>query len=189
MGTFLPDARRRTDMACEREEPGTSHRTDGGTAVVGQEDDTLSVSTVLVPVDGSDASLAAGEHAAAVAARYDATVHALYVYDTDRSRAIESGTADEEAMAADAQSALERVTETCAAVGVAVSSSTALGFSANRLTRHPGSVVLDVADTADAGFLVVPRERDADTETDVPGVLAKTAEYVVAYASQPVLSV
>lgn len=36
---------------------------------------------ILVPTDGSDAALEAGEHAVELAKRYDGTVHALYVMD------------------------------------------------------------------------------------------------------------
>lgn len=39
------------------------------------------VSRVLVPTDGSDASMAAVDHAIDVAATYDATLHTLYVVD------------------------------------------------------------------------------------------------------------
>jgi nucleotide-binding universal stress UspA family protein len=38
---------------------------------------------ILVPTDGSDPAMAATEHALAVAERFGATVHALYVVDTD----------------------------------------------------------------------------------------------------------
>jgi nucleotide-binding universal stress UspA family protein len=38
---------------------------------------------VLVPTDGSDPATAATDHALAVAERFDATVHALYVVDVD----------------------------------------------------------------------------------------------------------
>ena len=38
---------------------------------------------VLVPTDGSDPAAAATEHALAIADRFDATIHALYVVDTD----------------------------------------------------------------------------------------------------------
>jgi nucleotide-binding universal stress UspA family protein len=38
---------------------------------------------ILVPTDGSDPAVAAAEHALAIAERFDATVHALYVVDTD----------------------------------------------------------------------------------------------------------
>jgi len=38
---------------------------------------------ILVPTDGSDPAMAATEHALAIAERFGATVHALYVVDTD----------------------------------------------------------------------------------------------------------
>jgi nucleotide-binding universal stress UspA family protein len=38
---------------------------------------------ILVPTDGSDPAVAATDHALTVAERFDATVHALYVVDTD----------------------------------------------------------------------------------------------------------
>ena len=70
--------------------------------------------------------------------------------------------------------------------GVAVGSSMAYGFSTMRKTVHPGSVILDCADGLDTDFLVIPRESMAGDQGDV---LEKAAEYVLLYASQPVLSV
>jgi hypothetical protein len=58
------------------------------------------------------------------------------------------------------------------------------GFSTTQLSRHPGSVVLDTTEELGADFVVVPREPVSGDD-----VLAKTAEYVLLYASQPVLSV
>ncbi len=40
--------------------------------------------TILVPTDGSDGANRAVEHALELAERFDTTVHALYVVDTDR---------------------------------------------------------------------------------------------------------
>mgnify|MGYP006305019255 CR=1 FL=1 len=39
--------------------------------------------TILIPTDGSDTAGIAVEHAVDIAAKYDATVHALYVVDPD----------------------------------------------------------------------------------------------------------
>jgi len=143
------------------------------------------VDLVLVPVDGEAGSMTAVEHAAAVAGRYDATVHAVYVYGPERARELDDGDADPEAMAERAQSVLAGVREVCEDGDVALSCSTALGFSTARLSHHPGSVILDCAAEVDADVLVIPREHGSEP----PGVLAKAAEYVLAYASQPVLSV
>jgi nucleotide-binding universal stress UspA family protein len=70
--------------------------------------------------------------------------------------------------------------------GVDISTSSVSGFSTSRLSQHPGSVVLDTAEGRGADFLVVPREPQTGTRA---AILEKTAEYVLRYASQPVLSV
>ena len=100
-------------------------------------------------------------------------------------RGFVSGGLDEDEIADDARSfvddAAERVDE-----DVPMTHSMAYGFSTKSKTTHPGSVILDTADEVDADFLVVPREQ----LTGEPGeVLSKAAEYVLLYASQPVLSV
>jgi hypothetical protein len=56
----------------------------------------------------------------------------------------------------------------------------------DRKLTHPGSVILDAADQIGADFLVIPRESAREESADV---LEKAAEYVLLYASQPVLSV
>ena len=148
--------------------------------------DPLSVETVLVPVDGSEASVRAAEYAVAVADRYDAAVHAVYVLGEGLVRAIESGSVDEAEAAAEAQGFIEKIDDVAADRDVSVSNSTAYGFSTSSKMTHPGSVVLDAAEDIDADFVVVPREQ----LTGEPGeVLSKAAEYVLLYASQPVLSV
>ena len=146
----------------------------------------LEVDTVLVPVDGSDESVGAVEYAAAVAEQYDAGVHALYVLGEELVRGIEGGAVDEEDVLSETETFLEQVRELAADYGVDVSTSNAYGFSTTRKTQHPGSAVLDTAEDVDADFLVIPRE----PLSGEPGeVLEKAAEYVLLYASQPVLSV
>ena len=144
----------------------------------------MDVETVLVPVDGSDESMAAAEYAVAVADAYDASVHALYVFGEGVVRALEVGDLEAQAVAAESESFMDEVREL--AGDVPVSDATAPGFSLSRLSRHPGSVVLDAAEDAGVDFLVVPRE--ATVDDGVP-VLERVAEYVLAHASQPVLSV
>lgn len=146
----------------------------------------LTVERVLVPVDGSDESLGAVEYAVAVADRYDAQVHAVYVLGEEVVRAIEEAAVDEAEVAEDTEAFTDTVRDVADAEGVPVSSSIAYGFSTKRKTTHPGSVILDTAEDIDADFLVIPRE----PLTGEPGeVLEKAAEYVLLYASQPVLSV
>jgi len=146
----------------------------------------LEVDTVLVPVDGSDESVEAVEYAAAVAEQYGAEVHALYVLGEEIVRGIEGGAIDEDDVLADTETFMETVRDLADEYGVAVSTSNAYGFSTTRKTQHPGSAVLDTAEDVDADFLVIPRE----PLSGEPGeVLEKAAEYVLLYASQPVLSV
>ncbi|KTG08765.1 universal stress protein UspA [Haloprofundus marisrubri] len=146
----------------------------------------LDLDIVLVPVDGSDESTVAIEYAIGIAERYDATVHAVYVLGEEVVRAIESDAVDEDEVAAETEAFTDNVAEMAAEHDVEVTTSNAYGFSVNVKTRHPGSVVLDTAEEVDADFIVVPRE---PVSGDPGEVLEKAAEYVLLYASQPVLSV
>ncbi|MFB6159998.1 MAG: universal stress protein [Haloferacaceae archaeon] len=147
---------------------------------------TLSVDLVVVPVDGSDESATAVEYALAVAAEYDAVVHAVYVLDETAVRAIEDGDADAEAIREDTDLFLDDVRVQAEEADVPLRTSVVYGFSTRVKTRHPGSVVLDTAEQDDADFLVVPRESVLGGAGDT---LERAAEYVLLYASQPVLSV
>jgi len=143
----------------------------------------VDVETILAPVDGSDESTTAVRYALAVAARYDAAVHAMYVLDEAATRAVETGSVDADSVRAETSAYRDDLADLADDAGVALRSSIAYGFSTRVKTRHPGSVVLDVADSDDADFLVVPREPESHES------LERAAEYVLLYASQPVLSV
>ncbi|WP_049921795.1 universal stress protein [Halopiger djelfimassiliensis] len=148
----------------------------------------FTVDTVLAPVDGSDESATAVEYAVAIADRYDASVHALFVLGHGVVRGIDAGTLEEDAVAENTQGFFDDVSRVADDAGVSLSTSVDDGFSQTRKSRHPGNVVLDTADTLDADFIVLPRESVTDTAASAE-VLEKAAEYVLAYASQPVLSV
>ncbi|AAG20582.1 MULTISPECIES: universal stress protein [Halobacterium] len=145
----------------------------------------LTVDTVLAPVDGTDASVTAAEYAVTVADRYDADAHALYVLGETVTRAIGTGDVAEDDVAAGTNTFLNEIAA-LAPDGVAVDSSIAYGFSTSRKRQHPGSVILDAAADIDADFVVIPREGMREETGDV---LERAAEYVLLYASQPVLSV
>ena len=146
----------------------------------------LEIDLVLVPVDGSEESHEAVDYAIAVANEYDASVHALYVLGEEVVRAIETDAIDQADVADDTESFTDSVIRRAEAAGVPHSNSIAYGFSTKVKTVHPGTVVLDTAEELAADFIVVPRE----PVTGDPGeVLEKAAEYVLLYASQPVLSV
>lgn len=126
------------------------------------------------------------EYAISVADRYGADLHVLYVLGEAIARGMEAGDIDEESIAEESQTFAHDVRE-LAPDSVEVDSSMAYGFSTVRKTIHPGSVILDCAEGLDTDFLVIPRE---STGTSGEGdVLEKAAEYVLLYASQPVLSV
>jgi nucleotide-binding universal stress UspA family protein len=144
------------------------------------------VDVVLVPVDRSEESTDAVAYAAAIAAEYGSTLHVVHVLDAEVVRAIDAGDVDNDQVAADGEAIVETARELAGDYGVPVSTSVAYGFSTSMKLRHPGSVVLDTAEEVAADFLVVPRESLAGADS---GVLAKAAEYVLLYASQPVLSV
>jgi len=146
----------------------------------------LEVDLVVVPVDGSEESRQAVEYAAAVADSYGATVHALYVLGEPTVRALEQGAVDDGEVADDTEAFSDVVTELAADAGVELTTSIAAGFSTEIKTLHPGGVVLDTAEAIEADFIVVPREPATDSQSDV---LETAAEYVLLYASQPVLSV
>ncbi len=141
---------------------------------------------VLAPLDGSEESLEAAEYAVAVAERYGADVHALYVLEESVVRSLESGKLEGDTVAADTEQFMEAVDQLVADHDITMGHSMALGFVTTQLTHHPGSVILDTAEAVDADFLVIPRE---PVSGDPDEVLGKAAEYVLQYASQPVLSV
>lgn len=141
---------------------------------------------MLVPVDGSDEASAAVEYAVAVADRYGAGLHALHVFGEDVAARVDAGEVSHEEMVADSESFVASVREAARGTDVAVTHSTAYGFSPRSLSVHPGSVILDAAADAGADFLVVPRE---PVTGNPDAVLEKAAVHVIAHASQPVLSV
>ena len=147
----------------------------------------VTVDTVLAPVDGSEESETAVEYAVAIADRYDAEVHALFILGRGVGREMNAGAVDEDAIAADTRGFFDDIGTVADEAGVPLVTSVDDGFSQTRKTLHPGSVVLDTADAIDADYIVLPREPITDTEP--AEVLEKAAEYVLSYASQPVLSV
>jgi len=139
---------------------------------------------VLAPVDTSEESERAVDYALAIADRYEADLHLLHVLDERVARGIETGDVTAESVADEHRAFTDRVRERTDGIDLAHSS--VRGFSAQRLSQTPGSVILDAAEELDADFLVVPRETDAE---GLEATLGKAALYVLEYASQPVLSV
>jgi len=143
----------------------------------------IDIDLVLAPVDGSEEAERGVEYAVAVAKRYEADLHLLYVLDQHVARGIETGDVSAESVAEQHRAFTARVRKRLD--DVSLSHSSAAGFSESRLMQTPGSVILDAADELDADFLVVPRESRMDAPN---ATLGKAALYVLEYASQPVLS-
>jgi nucleotide-binding universal stress UspA family protein len=148
----------------------------------------VEIDTVLVPVDGTDQSEAAVEYAFPIAKKYDARVHILHVMDEKVARGIENGTIKPDAVADEHRAFMKVVHDQARDIDghVPVSQSTVLGFSSSQLSQHPVSVVLDAAEEIEADLIVIPRESSV---ADPNAMLGKVAQYVLSYASQPVLSV
>lgn len=144
----------------------------------------MEIDTVLVSVDGTDAAMNAIEYGVAIADRYTASVHALYLLGENAATAIDDGSIDAAAVANRGEDIMDGVR--AVAGDIPVDHSSACGFSVSRLSQHPGTVILDVAEMLDVGFIVVPRQ---PVTGDSEAVIEKAAEYVLAHASQPVLSV
>jgi nucleotide-binding universal stress UspA family protein len=144
----------------------------------------MDIQTVLAPVDGTEAAMESLEYAVAVADRYGATVHALHVFGEQTTEELAADDSDHADVVAESERMTEDVQEL--AGEIPVTHSVAYGFSQRRLLQHPGSVILDAAEDIAADFIVVPRE---PVTGDPSAVIEKAAEYVLAYASEPVLSV
>ncbi|MFC7249130.1 universal stress protein [Halomicroarcula sp. GCM10025324] len=144
----------------------------------------MDIDLVLVPVDGSEQSERAAEYAIAVAERYGADLHVLFVLDERLRRDIDAGRVDPKEIAEDHRTFTDSVLEAFDhGEERTLCTSTATAFSEGRLLQTPGSVVLDVAEDIGADFVVVPRERGGEE------AIGRAAQYVLEYASQPVLSV
>ncbi|MFC7132903.1 MULTISPECIES: universal stress protein [Salinibaculum] len=144
----------------------------------------IEIDLVLAPVDGSEEAERGVEYAIAIAERYGADMHLLHVLDQRVARGIETGDVSAETVADQHRAFTARIRDQLD--DVHLSHSSAAGFSDQRLTQTPGSVILDAAEELDADFLVVPRESRMESES---ATLGKAALYVLEYASQPVLSV
>jgi len=105
---------------------------------------------MLVPTDGSDPASAATEHALTIAERFDATVHALYVVDTDgiAHEAPELGLgALRDALRREGESATAAVADGGDERGVDVTESVAEGVAED--------AIVDYADDEDIDLIVM----------------------------------
>ncbi len=134
--------------------------------------------SIVVPTDGSDEATKAGEHAVALAERYDADVHAVYVVKSaihdykDAPRSIvgmlkEAG-----------ENATEEIVSLADDAGVSATKTVVKGTPYNKILRHADDVEADLIAMGKMGL-------DAD-ERDFIG---STTERVLHESGVPVLSV
>lgn len=136
---------------------------------------------VIFPTDGSDAADRATEHAIALADRFDATLHLLYVVETPSIQATDAfATSDfeatREAMVAEGTNAIEAVTDRAEQAGVEITSEVEEG--------QPAPTIVKAADEGDA--IVVGTHGRSGLDRYLIG---STTEKVVRTADVPVLTV
>lgn len=136
------------------------------------------VDDVVVALDGSDTADRAGEHALDIAARFGATVHAVYVvnsavYDLQESPRSIVGSLKEGGTAT-----VEEYAETARSQEVSATASVVDGRPAEEVLRRAGEVDADLV-------AVGTRGRGASDDN----LLGSTTRRVLAEAEEPVLSV
>ena len=112
---------------------------------------------ILVPTDGSDVANAAVDHAVDVAGKYDATIHALFVADTDMV-AYSLGTEQVDRIRQGNFAEMTELREDAeAATGRVLDRATAAGLDA--VERHAGGrpqdVIADYAEEAGVDLIVM----------------------------------
>jgi nucleotide-binding universal stress UspA family protein len=135
---------------------------------------------VLLPTDGSEGARGAAEHAIELAATYDATLHTLYVVDTDVGTGTGAGIGQVlDALEAAGETAIDRLVDRATEGGVtAVEGSVAQG--------PPHRVILEYVD--DRGVDLVVMGTHGRTGLD-RYLLGSVTEKVVRLSDAPVLTV
>lgn len=137
---------------------------------------------VLVPTDGSDPSLAAARRAFDLAERYGATVHALYVVDTDTSWLTVSKS--------EVRDSLRAVGEDAGREALAAVEALADGFDVDLVTSleegTPDETILDYVEREDLDLVVLGAHGQGGVRRRL---LGSVTERVVRGATVPVMTV
>jgi len=137
---------------------------------------------ILVPTDGSDPAAAATEHALSIADRFDATVHALYVVDTDGIAHEAPGLgldALRDALEAEGEEATTAVVERATARGVDVTQSVVEGLAEDAIVDYAESEGIDLIVMGTHGrrgldrYLVGSVTERVVRRTDVPTLVVR----------------
>ncbi len=137
---------------------------------------------ILVPMDRSEHAMAAARHAFGLAETYGATVHALYVVDTETSWLTVSK--------ADVRSALREAGEDAGGEALAAVEQLAAGYDVPLVTEmregSPGDEILAYADEADVDLVVMGTHGREGVRRSLVG---SVAERVVRESPVPVMTV
>ncbi|MFB6251336.1 MAG: universal stress protein [Halobellus sp.] len=132
--------------------------------------------TILVPTDGSDQATAALDHAAELARTSDATLHLLYVADTNRDSVTTLGGQVIDALEQEGERILDRATDRITAVE-----------SVDTVeTGDPVETILEHADVVDADVVVMGTHGRRGLDRYL---LGSTTERVVRQSLRPVLTI
>ena len=112
---------------------------------------------VLFTTDGSDASLSALDHALDVADRYGATLHVLYVADTNRDSVTVVGDEVVDALVREGEAAVRPVVERARARGLHVVDEVVQGDPATAIAEYADARGVDLIVMATAGRSGVDR--------------------------------
>lgn len=133
---------------------------------------------ILFPTDGSDGAEAALDHAVDLAVTYDATLHVLYVVDTDTRGMATVGNEVAEQLETEGQSVVEATTDRVDDRGIAVVGQVIRG--------DPHEAILEYADANGIDLVVMATHGRRGLERYL---LGSVTEKVVRSADVPVLTV
>ena len=134
---------------------------------------------ILVPTDGSPEAEVAVAHAVELAARYDATLHALSVVDVSHFRGVDADTSViVDGFETEAQAAVDHVADAGAAAGVTVTTALPHGKTSE--------TILDYVDEEKIDLVVVGTRGQHGLEQFL---LGSVAERLVRTSPVPVLTV
>lgn len=134
---------------------------------------------ILVPTDGSDASLDAAEHAFSHAERYGATVHVLSVVEEEENTSIVGrGEGTFGALREEGEKAVEEITDSATERGLDVRSAVKVGT--------PHRVIRDYADEHGVDLIVMSTHGRSGVDRFLMG---SVTERVLRVSDVPVLAV
>ncbi|WP_224335418.1 universal stress protein [Haloprofundus halobius] len=134
--------------------------------------------TILLPTDGSEGSRQAAEHAFDLARQYDATVHVLYVADTQRDSLTTVGTEVVDALEDEGEDAVAAIVDSDVARGVDVEEAVVQGHPDEKILAYVEDNAVDLVVMATHGRSGLGRY-----------LLGSTTEKVVRSSPVPVFTV